>query len=402
MSTPESLPPSKPADTPDAVAVWVNGHPDDGMLHAGLDDQLSSAESALVAEHVSRCADCRSRVAEAHGMIASARRIVTRAKESNESSAPAPIAASEARAPRAPSAAPAAATASSPTRPAAPANQADIGSPKGVAPAVAATVPVAAPIAPAAAASAPAPTPTAPRAVAAPARSAPAKKRTAFPWARVGSVAAFVAVVGSGVLVWRTLGRDFGAATPAPAQPAARPSAQPDTLGVADAAITAPVPEPTVPQGSADGKLDVTAGPAIAAFDSLVLTRKTCASSCDEFILNVMSNGSVRYNVHLRNGQDRFADATTADAALRKMSALITSVLFETSAVPSSGRSVCTVFDASHVPAVQLMVAHGSSSALHANSCSASPKVLLTLAAQIDSLVGSERLQQSAQREGPK
>ena len=54
----------------------ASNHPDEGMIHAWLDDALESAEAARIAEHVRGCADCSARVAEARGLIAGASRII--------------------------------------------------------------------------------------------------------------------------------------------------------------------------------------------------------------------------------------------------------------------------------------------------------------------------------------
>ena len=51
-------------------------HPDEGTIHAWLDDALDADASALVAEHVAGCASCEARVAEARGLIAGAARVV--------------------------------------------------------------------------------------------------------------------------------------------------------------------------------------------------------------------------------------------------------------------------------------------------------------------------------------
>ena len=51
-------------------------HPDEGLIHAWLDDALSAAEAERLAAHVRTCADCQARVAEARGLIAGASRIV--------------------------------------------------------------------------------------------------------------------------------------------------------------------------------------------------------------------------------------------------------------------------------------------------------------------------------------
>jgi hypothetical protein len=51
-------------------------HPQEGLIHAWLDDALGAAESERVATHVRSCAECQARVAEARGLIAGASRIV--------------------------------------------------------------------------------------------------------------------------------------------------------------------------------------------------------------------------------------------------------------------------------------------------------------------------------------
>ena len=54
----------------------ANEHPDEGLIHAWLDDALSAAEAERLASHVRGCAECQARVAEARGLIAGASRIV--------------------------------------------------------------------------------------------------------------------------------------------------------------------------------------------------------------------------------------------------------------------------------------------------------------------------------------
>jgi hypothetical protein len=54
-----------------------NVHPDEGTLHAWLDNALSAAEAERIAEHVATCAMCEAVVAEARGLIAGASRIVS-------------------------------------------------------------------------------------------------------------------------------------------------------------------------------------------------------------------------------------------------------------------------------------------------------------------------------------
>lgn len=51
-------------------------HPDEGTIHAWLDDALGAEESASIASHVRGCSACAERVAEARGLIAGASRVV--------------------------------------------------------------------------------------------------------------------------------------------------------------------------------------------------------------------------------------------------------------------------------------------------------------------------------------
>jgi hypothetical protein len=52
-------------------------HPDEGTIHAWLDDALPADEAARVAAHVETCEQCAATVAEARGLIAGASRIVS-------------------------------------------------------------------------------------------------------------------------------------------------------------------------------------------------------------------------------------------------------------------------------------------------------------------------------------
>jgi hypothetical protein len=54
----------------------VADHPDEGLIHAWLDGALGAPESERLTAHVSGCAACQARVAEARGLIAGASRIV--------------------------------------------------------------------------------------------------------------------------------------------------------------------------------------------------------------------------------------------------------------------------------------------------------------------------------------
>src|SRR5687768_18336393 len=51
-------------------------HPEEGLIHAWLDDALGAAEAERIEAHVRGCAECQTRVAEARGLIAGASRIV--------------------------------------------------------------------------------------------------------------------------------------------------------------------------------------------------------------------------------------------------------------------------------------------------------------------------------------
>jgi hypothetical protein len=59
--------------------MWQGGpgeHADEGTIHAWLDEALDAESAERVAAHVSSCAECAARVAEARGLIAGASRIV--------------------------------------------------------------------------------------------------------------------------------------------------------------------------------------------------------------------------------------------------------------------------------------------------------------------------------------
>jgi hypothetical protein len=386
VSHPESHTDTKMRGEPDAVAAWVDGHPDEGLLHEGLDDQLSPAESALVAEHVSGCASCRARVAEAHGLIGAARKILTRLAEAPAEEAPAPVIPAETprpieAAPEAPGADGPGPAALSPVTSLAPS----------VTSAVSPAIPVvaAAPVQPTPAAF-PAPGSTSMRP--APPRPKPARPASSLNWKRTGQMAAVLVVVISGAMAWRTVGKDFGQA----AVPTRFPSA-PAPVSVAEVASAGPTADGGSGSEPAVDSVNSEVADGAVAFDSLVLTRRVCTVQCDDFELHVSNTGVLRYMQRVRYGQPRMVEASSADAALRRMSALVSSLLFETSAVPVSGRSVCVVFDSKHAPALQLMVARGASRSLHANSCAAAPKDLIELGEQIDSLAGREKLEQALQ-----
>ena len=54
------------------------GHPDEGTIHAWLDDALPAAEAAALERHVAGCAECAAAVAEARGLIAASSQILAR------------------------------------------------------------------------------------------------------------------------------------------------------------------------------------------------------------------------------------------------------------------------------------------------------------------------------------
>jgi hypothetical protein len=60
---------------------WMDGHPDEGLLHEWLDEQLNAADTERVASHVQSCAQCQSAVAEARGLIAASHRILAKLDE---------------------------------------------------------------------------------------------------------------------------------------------------------------------------------------------------------------------------------------------------------------------------------------------------------------------------------
>ena len=63
-------------DRPMEQNAGAGEHPDEGTIHAWLDDALDAATAAHVAAHVRDCAECAARVAEARGLIAGASRVV--------------------------------------------------------------------------------------------------------------------------------------------------------------------------------------------------------------------------------------------------------------------------------------------------------------------------------------
>ncbi|MBC8088067.1 MAG: zf-HC2 domain-containing protein, partial [Phycisphaerae bacterium] len=56
---------------------WVNGHPDEGLLHEWLDAQLSADNASEIEAHVAGCEECGALVAEARGLIAASHRILS-------------------------------------------------------------------------------------------------------------------------------------------------------------------------------------------------------------------------------------------------------------------------------------------------------------------------------------
>lgn len=420
--------PEMPDMIDEGEATWVDGHPDDGLLHEGLDDELAQAESAHVAEHVSRCARCRSRVAEAHGFISSTRRIFKKMRYEappvelpvEAASAPAPVMAGDAPEAPAPRERVMVEMADEPA--AAPRARVEV---EPDAPVMAAAAPAAQP-APAA------PTPAQTRAVEPTPKAAPAvilppppstvaKPKRSIPWTRIAQGATVVLLVAAAPFVYRALQNRVdeadSAAAPMPKHVAKAPvptasvstaadSAQPDSAlppkvatGVAEGAL-APEPEvgatPAVNPGATPAE---PSKPTLVGFDSLTLTRTNCVGQCDEYLLFISSTGEVRLEQHPRAGDTHAVGAVAGGPQLLKLTASVSKTLFEPKAVPLTGRSVCTVFDKKHVPVLRLMVARGTSRALHANSCRVSGGALLELGAQIDSLVGSGALMQQLERD---
>lgn len=62
---------------PDMNESWKGGHPDEGLLHEWLDEQLPANETAAMQAHVDACPVCQARVAEARGLIAASHRILS-------------------------------------------------------------------------------------------------------------------------------------------------------------------------------------------------------------------------------------------------------------------------------------------------------------------------------------
>jgi len=68
-------------DRPMDETADPGGHPDEGLIHAWLDEALDASESERLAAHVRDCSACQARVAEARGLIAGASRIVAELDE---------------------------------------------------------------------------------------------------------------------------------------------------------------------------------------------------------------------------------------------------------------------------------------------------------------------------------
>lgn len=86
---------------PDMSAHWEGGHPDEGLLHEWLDEQLSAEAASHIALHVAACAECAGVVAEARGLIAASRRILSALDEVPGNVVPASTAGARTVAPRA-------------------------------------------------------------------------------------------------------------------------------------------------------------------------------------------------------------------------------------------------------------------------------------------------------------
>jgi hypothetical protein len=64
-------------------------HPDEGTIHAWLDDALDDATARALDAHVVSCAECTARVAEARGLIAGASRVVSALDDAPSGASPA-------------------------------------------------------------------------------------------------------------------------------------------------------------------------------------------------------------------------------------------------------------------------------------------------------------------------
>lgn len=62
---------------PDMNDSWSGGHPDEGLLHEWLDEQLSASDAEQMQAHVASCVECQARAAEARGLMAASHRILS-------------------------------------------------------------------------------------------------------------------------------------------------------------------------------------------------------------------------------------------------------------------------------------------------------------------------------------
>ena len=380
---------------------WPNGHPNEGTLHEGLDGQLAPVETAHVAEHVALCAACRARVAEAYGVIADSRRIMSAMKETPAAGVPG-VPALSPGVPVSPGVIPAA-TSQLEIR------QSGLPGPMAIPvaaplvpvttpiPAIAAPVPVPAPmavavpapsVAPKAAVTKPTPLQPATRApwrtrsAAQPKVSArkPRKLRKPVPWKRVGRVAAAMLLVALGAFAWDNRSEFAAMAGSAPS----------DINHLEGKAGPRPDSDRHAGRASATQKLANHS----EYFDSLVLTRRTCTAQCDEYELRVMAGGTVRYVQHVSFGQPRVVQDELTALRQKSIGSLLSIILFESATIAPTGHMLCNASADDQRTIIRIAISKGNvSQSRSANSCKASSGALLALASQLDSLAGTSQLQ---------
>ncbi len=341
-------------------------------MHEGLDGQIPSVDAAIVAEHVARCAPCRARVSEAHGLISAAHRIVAALDEPRAVAAPKPAVLS--RAPR---------LRSEPTN--ALLAVASLERSSGKAAPVADEAPIAAlPELPVVVATdprvvkPPTPRPLLVRPVvfaAAPARPVampvqlPKPFSKPIPWKRLGQIAAVLFCGAATTFAWRN--RPMGDSV------SARPrmEALPTVVGVVPVAAKEVVPP-------------------FEVFDSLVLTRRTCTIQCGEYELHVSSVGMVRYVEHVSFGQPRVVQDGLSALQQKSIGDAVSKALFPAAVISPTGHMLCSASDKDQRNNVRIVVSKGNASqSRSANNCNASSRELLSLGDKLDSLAGTARLQ---------
>ena len=384
---------------PEFADLWVDGHPTEGMLHEGLDGQLPPTDAALVAEHVAHCADCRARVAEAHGFIAATHRILSALHETPTTGSPAIAATPEVRggirAPHAPNlllavveGLPALSKKAIAATPLPFAN-------KATAQKVVTQQPTAKPVS----------------------NTKPSTPSRPLPWKLLGSIAAVIAFGFTSRFVWQNLDHSDAPVVVAKPAPIGAPVDDPKDANTAvEPAFTRAAPPAKADEGrriteavAADPQQRTRIDPlpkssarsvaekAIGAdvYDSLVLTRRTCSTQCDEYDLHVSNTGTVRYVEHVNFGQPRVVQDKIGALKRQHLAELLSTMLFQATAVPPTGHTTCSVTDSGHLNTLRIVVSKGTASqAVSANNCRALSKDLLKLGLQIDSIVGTKRLQQ--------